>query len=93
MNAQDILEKGPYHLIDLREDLELEMDGSLQTAIHIPMGDLEEKLDEIKQLEGNVVLFCRSGTRAGNAIGFLEQNGVINLYNAGGYKDLKDLVD
>jgi hypothetical protein len=34
-------------LIDVREDYELEEDGAIEGAIHIPMGELEARMSDI----------------------------------------------
>jgi predicted sulfurtransferase len=34
-------------LIDVREDYELEEDGAIEGAIHIPMGELEQRMNDI----------------------------------------------
>ena len=42
------LESGEtFLLIDVREDFELEADGAIRSAIHIPMGELESRMDDI----------------------------------------------
>ena len=92
MTIQEVLEKGNYHLIDVREPMELMMDGAIEGAVNIPLGEVSERVDEIKNMEGNKIIFCRAGARAAQAIGFLEQNGVKDLHNGGGYGDLSRLV-
>ena len=42
------LESGDtFLLIDVREDWELEADGAIKSAIHIPMGELEARMADI----------------------------------------------
>ena len=36
-----------FILIDVREDYELEEDGAIDGAIHIPMGELEARMNDI----------------------------------------------
>jgi len=44
----DKLERGDtFLLIDVREDWELEADGAIKNAIHIPMGELEARMPDI----------------------------------------------
>ena len=40
------------------------MNGAIDEATNIPLGEIEERQDEIKGLEGNVIFFCRSGNRS-----------------------------
>ena len=36
-----------FILIDVREDYELEADGAIEGAVHIPMGELEARMSDI----------------------------------------------
>ena len=89
MNLQDIASKATF--IDVREELELLTDGKLDHALHIPLGEIEERIEEIRELPKPIILFCRSGNRSGRAIEFLQENGIEELYNGGGYVDVKEL--
>ena len=93
MAIEEILKAGNYHLIDVREPLELEMDGSIAEANNIPLGDIEAHIDEIKALDGNVIFFCRSGNRSGKATEFYKSQGFDNVYNGGGYNDLSQTLE
>ncbi|NQX57560.1 rhodanese-like domain-containing protein [Paenibacillus qinlingensis] len=76
-------------LIDVREDEEV-AEGMIQGAIHIPLGQLPERLSEIPQVE-EVILVCRSGNRSGRALGYLEANGYKGLKNmTGGMLEWED---
>ncbi|MBS1572759.1 MAG: rhodanese-like domain-containing protein [Bacteroidetes bacterium] len=90
---EDILKSGNYSLVDVREPMELEMDGEFDNAINIPLGEIEERKEEILSLENPVVLFCKSGNRSGRALEFLEANGLKNGYNGGGFAHLKSVIE
>ncbi|KRE90509.1 sulfurtransferase [Paenibacillus sp. Soil766] len=76
-------------LIDVREDEEVAQ-GIIQGAIHIPLGQLPERLSEIPQVD-EVILVCRSGNRSGRALGYLEANGYKGLKNmTGGMLEWED---
>ncbi len=64
-----------FQLVDIREPYELEIEG-LSDAIHLPMGELVERLDEIPT-DINIVFHCSSGKRSINMMHFLLMN---NLY-------------
>lgn len=85
MNIQDVIQNGNFTLIDVREPLELELDGAIENAINIPLGELPKKLDDIKNISGPKIIFCKAGGRAGSAIQFLTENGLTDLYNGGGF--------
>lgn len=93
MAIEDILRKGNYHLIDVREPMELEMDGNIAEANNIPLGEIEDHIDEIKALEGDVIFFCRSGNRSGKAMDYFKSQGLDNVYNGGGYNELSQVFD
>ena len=50
-------------LLDVREDLEWEA-GHVDRAVHIPMGQLNARIDEIPE-DRTIVCVCRSGQRSG----------------------------
>ena len=60
MNLEEILKEKKYHLIDVREEMELQMDGEIEGAQNIPLGELEDRKQEITNLAGPIIFFCRS---------------------------------
>lgn len=93
MSLIDILKAGNYHLIDVREPLELEMDGQIEGAQNIPLGEVEDRKDEILSVEQPIVIFCRSGNRSGKALEYLQSEGLANGYNGGGWAELKQTLE
>lgn len=89
MSLADVLKAGNYQLIDVREPMELEMDGHIEGANNIPLGEVEDRKEEILSVEKPVVLFCRSGNRSGKALDFLQSEGLKEGYNGGGWAELK----
>ncbi len=69
-------------LLDVREPWELDV-ASVPGVVHIPMGEVSARLDELNR-ENEVVVLCRSGRRSLEVARFLQQKGfnVVNL--AGG---------
>ena len=60
-------------IVDVREQAELDEDGRIEGAVHIPLGDLSGRASE---LAGEpVVLICRSGTRSAMAADALRASG------------------
>ena len=92
MTVQEIISSGNYSLLDVREPMELVMDGEIAGASNIPLGQILERSDEIKALPQPCLIFCRSGNRSGQAVQVLSQLGIENLHNAGGYNDLAQLI-
>lgn len=70
-------------LLDVREDAEL-MAFSLPGAVHIPLGQLRDRLGELDTRK-EIITFCAVGVRAYNAARILMQNGFghVKLYPGG----------
>ena len=92
MDIQKILDAGNYHLIDVREPEELITDGAREGAVNIPLGEIEERKNDILSLEGNIIFFCRSGNRSGKATDFFKNEGLDHILNGGSYETLSKLV-
>ncbi|MGX9986088.1 rhodanese-like domain-containing protein [Chryseobacterium sp. POL2] len=93
MAIEDILLSGNYHLIDVREPMELEMDGHIEEAQNIPLGELEDRKQEILNLSGTKIFFCRSGNRSGKATEYFKAEGLTDVYNGGAYSDLSEVLE
>ncbi|MCC2591404.1 rhodanese-like domain-containing protein [Chryseobacterium sp. MFBS3-17] len=89
---EEILKDGHYALIDVREPMELMMDGEIEGAANIPLGEVEERQEEILSIDKPVILFCRSGNRSGKALEYLQSQGLENGYNGGGWAELKNTL-
>ncbi|MEA4964651.1 MAG: FAD-dependent oxidoreductase [Oscillospiraceae bacterium] len=80
----DAVEKLPDAvLLDVREDAE-RMVFPLEGAVHIPLGQLRDRLDELDRSK-TIVAFCAIGVRSYNAVRILRQRGFehVLLYPAG----------
>ncbi|WHF52056.1 rhodanese-like domain-containing protein [Chryseobacterium gotjawalense] len=93
MSIEEILKAGNYHLIDVREPMELEMDGEIESALNIPLGEIQDRKDEIEQLNGPKIFFCRSGNRSGKAMEFFKSQNLPEVYNGGGYGDMQQTLE
>ena len=93
MSIEEILKAGNYHLIDVREPMELEMDGEIESAVNIPLGEIESRKEEVEQLDGPKIFFCRSGNRSGKALDFFKAEGLTDIYNGGGYADVSQSLE
>jgi len=88
-NDLDLLlqKKSNFLLIDLRENYELEIDGKINYSIHIPLGELVDRLDELPS-DCPVIFHCSSGKRSESILNFLILNDLYmeNYFNLeGGY--------
>jgi rhodanese-related sulfurtransferase len=69
-------------LLDVREDWELGV-ASVPDVVHIPMGEVADRLGELDRGR-DVVVLCRSGRRSLQVANFLQQNGFRAVNLAGG---------
>lgn len=73
-------------IIDVRSVAEF-TSGNVAGSINIPLQELPQRIDEIKQMKLPIVLCCASGARSGNAAQFLQSHG-ISCENGGGWMEL-----
>lgn len=78
-------------IIDVRTPGEFMM-GKVERSINIPLDEVSSRIEEIKNIAGNIVLCCASGGRSGQATMFLNQNGLSNVYNGGGWQTVDLLM-
>jgi len=79
------VDEGAY-LLDVREDEEW-VAGHAPGAHHVPMMEVPVRLAEVPQ-DGDVVVVCRMGSRSGQVVAYLRQNGWDNVRNLeGGMQD------
>lgn len=72
-------------VIDVRSEEEFAM-AHLVGSINIPLPDLPQKLDEIKQMR-NIIVCCASGARSAMAAQYLSQQH-IKCANGGSWNNL-----
>lgn len=71
-------------VLDVREDVEWEH-GHIDGAVHIPLMDLPQRLDEVPA--GQVLVVCKVGGRSAQAAGYLGQQGMDAVNLDGGMVD------
>lgn len=75
-------------VIDVREDYELVETGTIKGAIHIPMNEVPNRLNEITK-EREIYILCRSGVRSYNVAKYLNELGYEAINLDGGIIDYK----
>lgn len=78
ISIKEQMAKGGFW-VDVRTREEFET-GSVKGAVNIPLYEIENRIDEFKG-KPYVILFCRSGHRAGIAKSLLESKGISNVTN------------
>jgi len=76
-----LVENAPF-LLDVRETAELEKNGFIEGAVHIPTREVLDNLDKLPAKDQPIVIYCASGHR-----GALVSAALIQL----GYEDVKNL--
>jgi rhodanese-related sulfurtransferase len=80
---QSYLQEGKVlRLLDVRGIAEMEQ-GMIPNAEKLPLHTLPARLHEIDDDE-LTVLYCRSGARSAQGVGFMAQQGFDNVYNLRG---------
>ncbi len=78
-------------LVDVRTPEEV-AEGGVAGATNIPLDELEQRLAEFDN-KGQIVVFCRSGSRSSQAKTILEKNGYTNVVNGGSWEQVQAKVD
>jgi phage shock protein E len=61
-------------------------------SVNIPLDTVPTQLTKFKN-KNNIVVFCRSGNRSGQAKTILEQNGFANVVNGGTWQNVYSLLN
>ena len=87
---KEAIKNGAF-LVDVRTPSEFS-GGSVKGAVNIPLDKVPSQLAKFKNKK-NIVVFCRSGSRSGQAKSILEQNGVQNVINGGTWQNVKQCTE
>lgn len=76
-------------IVDVRKADEY-VAGHIPGAINIALEDFEGKLSELEgHKDKDIILYCNSGNRSGQAADILVQKGYANVFNAAGVKEFE----
>src|SRR5699024_10964314 len=89
--AEKLKDGEQVRIIDAREDDEVAQ-GTIQGALHIPLGQITELLNETDKDQQHCMV-CRSGGRSGKACAILKEQGYDVTNVAGGMLDWEDEVE
>ncbi len=88
-NLATLINEGAF-LVDVRTPAEF-ASGNVKGSINITLDQVSSNLNRFKENQ-NIVVFCRSGNRSGQAKSILEQNGFSNVTNGGTWQDIDALI-
>jgi rhodanese-related sulfurtransferase len=75
MTADQIIKEKKGTIVDVRTPVEF-MGGNVAGSINIPLQEIQQRIEELKNLKQPLVLCCASGNRSGQATQFLLQQGI-----------------
>lgn len=84
--AKDIKDHEQVIILDVRTEEEY-ITGHIINAINIPVDDIEERINELKNKDEIILVYCKSGRRSVIACEILDAYGYTNVYNMGGVVD------
>jgi phage shock protein E len=89
MSIERIIKERQGTIVDVRTPAEYE-GGSVNGSINIPLQEVQERIQELKNLRQPLVLCCASGARSGAAHRYLAQQGV-DCVNGGSWLNVNHL--
>jgi phage shock protein E len=88
MKLKEILKNKKGSVIDVRNPDELS-EGTFPDAVNIPVNEILFRVEEVKNMQGPLVLYCQSGKRSSMAMLMLRSAGINSeIHNGGGYLDM-----
>lgn len=84
--VEEYLKNGAV-ILDVRTQSEWDK-GHIEHAKHVPLDQLQQKVEELKQLNKPFIVCCESGIRSAKAAKYLNLNN-IEATNGGGWVSLK----
>jgi phage shock protein E len=90
MKIEDIIKSRQFTVVDVRTQNEF-MGGHVSDSLNIPVQEIPQRLEELKEIKGPLILCCASGARSGHAGKYLSSQG-IECYNGGSWLDVNYYV-
>jgi rhodanese-related sulfurtransferase len=89
VDLKSIIEEGAF-LVDVRTPGEF-AEGHVKGSVNIPLDKVQTQLAKFKNKK-NIIVFCHSGARSGQAKNILQQNGFTNVINGGTWNNVSQFV-
>lgn len=90
MELRELISDSNNTIIDVRGSFEFEY-GNAEGTTNIPLDEIPDRLEELKQMGGTILLCCASGNRSGYAEAYLKNQGIENVLNIGSWMDVQYL--
>ena len=91
MSNKDNLALNEFNLLDVRTKMECFID-KIEGSINIPLDQVPVNVEKIKAMQP-VVIYCAAGVRSAQAVSFLKQEGLTEVYDGGGIHDLRQKLN
>lgn len=89
VDLKPIIDEGAF-LVDVRTPGEF-ASGHVKGSVNIPLDSVPNQMAKFKNKK-NIIVFCRSGARSGQAKSILTQNGFTNVINGGTWEQVNQFV-
>lgn len=89
MNVEELILKG-HTIVDVRTPGEFSF-GNVPNSKNVPLNEVPQRVEELKEMEGPLLLCCQSGNRSGQAAAYLSSQG-IECYNVGSWLDVNYIL-
>ncbi|AZQ62223.1 rhodanese-like domain-containing protein [Flammeovirga pectinis] len=86
VDYKELIDNGAK-VIDVRSTGEFSS-GHFKGSKNIPLDQVSKRMPEILKLGEPLIVCCKSGMRASNAMSTIKKAGVKEVYNAGGWTNL-----
>lgn len=90
MNFSNIKE-GQKTIVDVRTPTEYASEH-VPGAINITLDQIQNRIDEFRDMPKPVIAYCRSGARSGMATSILMQAGIQDVINGGGITEVMQQI-
>ena len=90
MKLEEALRDPNHSILDVRTPAEFQADGRLEESVNIPLQEVPNRVDEIKNMSRPLILCCRSGARSQQAMEYLEGLGHTDMVNGMGWADVQN---
>ncbi|WP_424494868.1 rhodanese-like domain-containing protein [Salinimicrobium sp. GXAS 041] len=90
MNIEEIIRNNEGIIVDVRTPGEFS-GGSVSGAVNIPLNEVPQRLEELKEMDAPVIFCCATGNRSGQATRFVNQQGV-DCMNGGSWLEVNFLT-
>jgi phage shock protein E len=89
---KEALRKGAI-IIDVRPAYAFDQNGRIPDSINIPVDRIPISIERIRSMKAPVILCCAYGTDCNKAEKLLKENGIKDVYNAGKWQSLLNVVN